>query len=99
MSPANGGLVMDGAPAIMIQISQCESKLRQFNDDGSVVRGPTKDIGLFQIAPFWIPTAKKLGYDVFTERGNISFALWLYKQQGTSPWNSSKYCWNAPADG
>lgn len=94
MTPQNGGLVMQGAPAIMIKIADCESRLRQYDDQGNVLRGPTKDIGLFQIAPLWIPTAQKLGYDIFTERGNVEMALYIYHNYGTHPWYSSAKCWD-----
>jgi hypothetical protein len=84
---------MQGAPAILIQIADCESGIRQYDDQGKVLRGPTKDIGLFQIAPLWIPTAQKLGYDIFTEKGNVQMALYIYHLYGTQPWTSSDGCW------
>lgn len=40
-----------------------------------------------------IQAATKLGYDVYTEQGNIKMANWLYMKSGTQPWLSSKACW------
>lgn len=86
-------------PAVLVAIAQCESgdgtpgSARQFDDNGEVLTGPTKDRGYFQISPIWNKTANKLGYDIRTEKGNISMALWIYNKYGTKPWNSSKKCW------
>lgn len=80
----------------MVEIARCESHFTQFNTDGSVFRGKVnrKDIGYFQINEYWNGAmAKKLGYDIYTEEGNIGFALYLYHTQGTAPWNASKPCW------
>lgn len=93
MTPANGGIVLQGAPVVMLAIAQCESGQRQFYADGSLVIGPTKDIGYFQISPLWKSVALKHGWNINTETGNIEMALWLYHQYGTEPWDSSFGCW------
>lgn len=89
-------------PAILLRIGGCESgggvnnSPRQFNKDGSVVRGKVNrlDIGAYQINLYWNGAkAKELGYDLFTEEGNTKMALWLYGHQGTQPWSWSKPCW------
>lgn len=72
---------------------------RQFNSDGTVKRGKINpnDIGMCQINTEprngHLVQAKKLGFDVFTEEGNINYANWLYKKKGSQPWNWSKDCW------
>lgn len=90
-------------PEILLRIGGCESgggvlnPPRQFNEDGSVVRGKVnpKDVGAYQINTYWNGAkAKELGYDLFTEEGNTRMALWLYEHQGTRPWNWSKFCWS-----
>ena len=84
------------APAVMVEIARCESRFRQFNADGSVLRGTVnpKDVGLFQINErYWLKKSKELDYDIYAERGNIEMALWLYKKNGTRDWSASKPCW------
>ncbi len=84
------------------RICSCEStgkpynEPKQFNADGSVVRGKINnlDVGMCQInLKYHEATAKRLGYDLFTEYGNASYATWLFETQGTTPWNWSKSCW------
>ena len=85
-----------------MHIADCESgngtpeSARQFNDDGTVLRGVAnrQDAGYFQINEHYhLKAAKKLGYDIYTEEGNISYALYLYQREGTTPWLASKACW------
>jgi hypothetical protein len=83
-------------PAILKEIGRCESGNRQFEDDGSVLRGKVnpKDVGKFQINEYWhLETSKKMGIDIHTEEGNTVYALYLLKTQGTKPWDASAYCW------
>ena len=84
-------------PAIMLKIADCESGDKQFYPDGSLVRdGVTgTHVGVYQISlPVWGEKAKELGDDLTTEKGNIDFALRLYKMYGTAPWLASRdSCW------
>lgn len=83
-------------PAILKKIGECESGNRQFYDDGTVVRGNINplDLGKYQInLGYHEESAKRLGYDLYTEEGNTKYALHLYNTAGTSPWNWSKHCW------
>jgi hypothetical protein len=84
------------------RICSCEStgkpynEPRQFNPDGTVVKGKVNplDTGMCQInLKYHEATATRLGYDLFTEYGNASYATWLYETQGTTPWNWSASCW------
>ncbi len=86
----------------LIPICACEStgiktgKPTQFDKDGNVVRGVKNpnDIGECQInIKYNGKKAKEMGLDVFKESDNIKFANWLYQQQGSTPWNWSKPCW------
>lgn len=89
----------------LVPICACEStgkktgKPTQFNSDGTVKRGKINpnDIGICQINTEprngHLVQSKKLGFDVYTEEGNIKYANWLYKKQGSTPWNWSKKCW------
>ena len=85
--------VQPSIPPVLERIAFCESGDRQFNQDGSVVVGPTHDRGRFQINPIHEHEATKLGYDIDTLRGNTGFALELYRRNGTADWRSSKHCW------
>ena len=81
---------------IMVKIAFCESGGRQFNSDGTVIRGREnpKDVGKFQINEYYhLADSKRLGMDIYTLEGNTAYAMHLYKTQGTKPWNWSKHCW------
>lgn len=83
-------------PKELVAIRACESEDKQFGPTGKVLRGIVnpKDIGLFQINEFYhLETAQKLGIDIYTEKGNTEYALWLYEKQGMKPWLASKDCW------
>ncbi len=83
--------------ALLVKICKAESGNRQFNSKGDVLRGIVNpsDIGYCQInEPIWNDTARKMGMDIYTEKGNKEFAVWLFLQQGSAPWNSSKDRWN-----
>ncbi len=83
-------------PVILEKIAFCESRTGQFDKDGNVVRGKVnpKDVGKFQINEYyWLEKSIELGYNIYTEKGNIKMALWIYESRGLSPWNASKPCW------
>lgn len=84
-------------PLILQKIAECESRGRQFNDDGTVLRGVHNqdDIGKYQInEKIWGGKARMLGFDLYTEEGNEAMALELYRRYSTEPWIWSKQCWN-----
>jgi len=79
---------------VMERICSCESG-RQFWDDGRVVRGHVNplDIGMCQInLKYHGEASKNMGLDVFDEADNITYANWLYDQQGPQPWFWSEPC-------
>lgn len=81
---------------IMQKIAFCESTLRQYGANGSVLRGKvdSDDVGVMQINKrYHKKAADKLGYDLYTLEGNMKYALWLYEKEGTRPWNASRPCW------
>lgn len=81
---------------IMIDIARCESRFRQFDSSGKVLKNPSSSaMGVFQImASLHAHGAKKnLGHDIYSLEGNAAYARYLYEKQGTSPWNASKACW------
>lgn len=75
-----------------VLIAKCESGLRQFNDDGSVLISRTSDVGLFQINQVHWTRAKELGIDIYTIEGNIQFAKLLKQANGTRDWYMSNHC-------
>lgn len=88
--------------AALVPICSCESTGKrdgvptQFNEDGTVIHGYIHyaDTGMCQLnAEVWEKKAIDLGYDIYTEQGNIKMANWIYEQQGSKPWISSAYCW------
>lgn len=77
-----------------VKIAQCESGMRQFNADGSVLISRTSDVGIFQINQVHWQEAKNRGIDIYTVEGNIAFAKILKGRGGTQPWFMSKHCWS-----
>jgi hypothetical protein len=80
----------------MIDIAFCESRFRQFNKSGDVLRGEVNsdDVGVVQINTYYHQKdALALGFDIMTLEGNMAYGKYLYEKQGTRPWNSSKPCW------
>lgn len=91
--------ILPEIPEILKKIAWCESHNRQFNEDGSVYYGEInpKDTGKYQINSYWNgDEAKRLGFDIYTLEGNTKMALYMFKHQGTTPWNWSKHCWGDP---
>ena len=89
---ANYGV--DGALAL--EIARCESRLQQFREDGSLIRGRKnpKDVGVFQInEKYHLERSRVEGFDIYTPAGNIGYAMWLMKNDGDRPWRWSKKCW------
>ena len=83
-------------PKILKKIAKCESRDRQFQKDGSVVRGDAnpRDIGRYQInLDYHEKKAREMGLDLFKEEDNEKYALYLFEKEGTRPWNWSKKCW------
>jgi hypothetical protein len=66
-----------------VAIASCESGFRE------KVIGVTHDVGYFQINPIHGFSDEEMQNGL----ANVGFAYSLYKEQGTTPWNSSKSCW------
>jgi hypothetical protein len=82
---------------LMAEISRCESHFRQYEKDGSVLRGRVNnmDVGLFQINEYYhLERSKKLGYDIYSVEGNMAYARRLFNEEGPTPWSSSSPCWS-----
>lgn len=82
--------------SVAVRIARCESGLRQFDDQGRPLRGQINplDTGIFQLnEKYHLANCQRLGFDIYTEKGNIDCALNLMKREGTTPWNWSRQCW------
>lgn len=77
-------------------IAFCESTYRHFNKKGGVLRGEYNqaDVGIFQInEKFHLEQSQELNLDIYTPQGNIDYAIWLIKNEGTKHWYWSQRCW------
>lgn len=84
---------------VLKKIAWCESQNRQFNEDGSVLRGVVNplDTGKFQInEKYHLANSIRLGFDIHTLEGNEGYAQHLFETQGSTPWNWSRPCWGDP---
>lgn len=83
-------------PVTLKKIAWCESRNRQFNTDGTLLRGVvnSQDVGKFQINEHYhLADSQRLGMDITTLAGNTAYAEHIYKTQGAKPWSWSEHCW------
>ena len=80
---------------VMGNIAKCESSFTQYNANGTVLNGGSGGmIGVFQInKSVHAKFALSLGDEITTLAGNMAYARYLYNNEGTDPWDSSKGCW------
>lgn len=81
---------------VMIEIAKCESRFRQLDKDGNVLRGVENslDRGVMQINEYYHEEdSLKLGYEILTLEGNTAYARTLFEKYGVKPWMSSAKCW------
>ena len=86
----------------MLKIADCESGGKQFYPDGSLVRDSVTGthVGVYQLSTKeFAAVAASMNEDIYTEQGNIAFALQLYKLRGTAPWLASEGCWSKTVEG
>ena len=82
---------------ILIDIAWCESKFKQYEEDGEVHRGEVNrsDVGVMQINEYYHgDTAEWFNIDLYTLEGNVTYAKYLFEKEGTQPWSSSSHCWS-----
>jgi hypothetical protein len=85
---------------ILAEIARCESRFRQFDASGHLLRGEmvSQDVGLMQINEYYhLQVSKDLGYDIKTIDGNLAYGKYLYEKEGVAPWRASQKCWGAAA--
>lgn len=86
---------------ILVDIARCESRFRQLDKNGNILRGEINkgDLGLMQINEYYhADKAKELGLDLKTVEGNMAYAKYLYNHEGAQPWISSSKCWGQTAN-
>ena len=78
---------------MMLDIAYCESNLRHFNADGTVLMGrKTADVGILQISiKHWDKELKAQGIDYWTLEGNLRAAKYILDKQGVDAWVCNKY--------
>jgi len=82
---------------LALRIARAESNFHQHDSNGNVLRGivNSADVGIFQInEKYHLDRSEKLGFDIHNAHDNIGYAMWLLKNDGTSPWNWSKFKWS-----
>lgn len=83
---------------VLANIARCESEYRQFSSNGVVLRGRVNsaDVGVMQVnEKYHLAESRKLGMNIHTLEGNLQYGAYLYKTQGSRPWNASRPCWGA----
>jgi len=71
----------------MARIAKCESGNSHYDKNGQVLINKSRDVGRYQInVQVWGKKATELGYDLYNEKDNEAFALWLFENKGSEPW-------------
>ncbi|MEK7589813.1 MAG: hypothetical protein AAB475_00980 [Patescibacteria group bacterium] len=81
---------------VMAEVAKCESRFRHFKENGDIIRGEVNksDVGVMQINEYYhSDIADMLGMNLYTLEGNVEYAEYLFKKEGTSPWLASSKCW------
>lgn len=82
---------------VLAEIAKCESRYRQFNSEGEVLKGKKNryDRGVMQINVLYhAKNMEKLGLDAHNLDDNVAYARYLYEKKGVRPWISSSACWS-----
>jgi len=78
---------------LILQAIACTESEGRHYKKGDLLRGRknSKAIGLFQIDErVHKRKALHLGYDIYTPKGNIFYAVVLYKKEGIKPWRTNE---------
>lgn len=82
----------------LVEVAWCESRFRHTGKDGNIFRGMvnSKDVGVMQVNEgYHLEKAKSLGFDIYTLKGNMAYAKYLFEREGLSPWQASRKCWGS----
>ena len=82
---------------VMQRIAKCESGNNHYGKDGQVIvhvnKDGTYDQGKYQINSIHNAAAKKMNLNLMVEKDNEAYAMYLYTNEGTGDWYSSRSCW------
>ncbi|MFA5764254.1 MAG: hypothetical protein WC915_05600 [archaeon] len=81
---------------ILVDIARCESRFRQYDENGVTLRGKVNkgDLGIMQINEYYhAEKAESMGFNLHDAEGNLAYAKYLYEKEGGQPWISSSKCW------
>lgn len=80
------------------EIIRCESRNKKdakgynYNSEGKVW---STDIGYFQVNSYYhTKEALSRGFDIYVWEENLEYGFIMLKEQGVTPWEPSKKCWN-----
>lgn len=82
---------------LMMEVARCESGVKQFNKDGTLLRGVVdpRDVGIFQVNSWYHEEqATQLGLDLKTLEGNVAYAKILFDKRRLRDWQASSRCWS-----
>lgn len=78
----------------LLAVAWCESGLRHYLPDGSVIVSKTHDVGVFQInLAAHGEELKQLNLDPYDFEDNVHYAVILYLRNGLRDWSMSRGCW------
>jgi hypothetical protein len=89
-------VIDESVPEVLHRIAECESGSQHFDAKGNVLRGKKdrNDIGRYQISiTYYGAKAMEMGYNLFDEKENEAFAIWIFENEGSDPWVKTKKCW------
>ena len=87
-----------GTP-VMVRIAKCESGFKHFDPDepNGLNNNPSPSssaAGIFQILlKTHGPKARGMGLDLRTVNGQLGYARYLYRHNGTRDWKATRKCW------
>lgn len=82
---------------VLGKAAETESGWKHYDRNGNVLRGEKNPrmIGIFQICEdSHKREAQKMGLDITTPKGNIKYAVLLYKKEHLRPWRTNKKLMN-----
>lgn len=86
---------------ILGKAAETESGWKHYDKMGNVLRGEKNPrvVGIFQICEdSHKEEAKKMGLDIMTPKGNIIYAVFLYKKEHLRPWRTNRKLMNFVRD-
>lgn len=85
-------------PELAIAITHCEgSSYKRVGNNKNIKNGEhwSTDVGWWQINDYYHEAqALKMGLNIYNDKDNIIYGLWLMSKEGVNPWKASQYCWS-----